>query len=155
MSRVEYCNRDTGLHLPSQSQCLQFVQDHVVPDMLNSPVDDVPEISFRKVTKNDNIKQAVEKLNNDSSPVTCIFAYGPHIQKMLSILEICKKATEKQDRGELHQWNRLTCFVVIQEGRNDLVESRKRVPILVSIITKTAEAASQLQLEMKGFTKQS
>ncbi|AQZ13068.1 POP6 (YGR030C) [Zygosaccharomyces parabailii] len=154
MSRVEYCNRDTGLHLPSQSQCMQFVQEHVVPDMLKM-TDGSPEMSFRRVTKNDNIKQAVERLYNDSSPVTCIFAYGPHIQKMLSILEICKKALAEQNQGELHQWNRLACFVLIEEGRNDLVECRRRVPILVSIVTKTVEAASQLQLEMKGFTRQS
>ncbi|CAR25967.1 hypothetical protein ZYGR_0A05380 [Zygosaccharomyces rouxii] len=156
MSVIEYCNKETGLQLPNYSECLKFIEDHVVPDMLAGSMMD-SKISYRKVTKNDSIRRVVEKLQAESTPITCVFSYGPHIQKMLSILEIYKKVIYKEDKTvKLHQWNKLNWFINKVETHNELIHTRKRVPILlVIIIREDDQLAARVQLESKGFTRQS
>lgn len=155
MSVVEYCNMETSLQLPNYSECLKFIQERVVPDMLAGSIID-NEISYRKVTKNDSIRRVVEKLQSESTPTMCVFSYGPHIQKMLSILEIYKKTIYKDKNVKLHQWNKLNWFINKVESHNELIHTRKRVPILVVFIIRGDEqVAPKVQLESKGFTKQS
>lgn len=156
MSLVEYCNKETGLQLPNYSECLKFIREHVVPDMVAGSITD-NETGYYKVTKNDSIRRMVEKLQLESTPTVCVFSYGAHIQKMLSILEIYKKTINKEKKDvKIHQWNKLNWFVNKVESRNELIHSSKRVPILVVVITRgDDEISGKIQLESKGFTRQS
>lgn len=156
MSTVEYRNNETGLQLSNYSGCLKFIQEHVVPDMLTGWIPN-HEVSYRKVTKNDSIRRMIDKLQSESTPTICVFSYGPHIQKMLSILEIYTKTMYKENKSvKLQQWNKLNWFVNKVESCNELIHTRRRVPILVVIIRRDDdEQASKVQLESKGFTRQS
>lgn len=155
--KVEYEDKVVQIELANQSQSMQFIKDVVIPSLLNESHGVLNELTYRKVTKNDSIQQAIEKLEKVSSQFLCIYSYGAHIQKMLSILEIFKKVMKKDPNGtgELHQWNKLTSFVCTQQGRNELLEKRTRVPILISLVRmSTLLPAFVLELEQAGFTAQ-
>lgn len=155
--KVEYEDKVAQIELANQSQCMQFIKDVVIPSLFNDSGNLLNEVSYRKVTKNDNIQQTIEKLEKASSQLLCIYSYGTHIQKMLSILEIFKKVMKKDPNGtdELHQWNKLTSFVCTREGRNELLERRTRVPILITLVRlSTLSPAFVLKLEQAGFTVQ-
>ena len=115
-------------------------------------------IQYHGVSKNDNIKQSVNKLNKqidadnesfEKQRALCIYSYGPHIQKMLSILEIFKKSYSNNDK-KLYQWNKLTSFDIIGEGRNELLEKRLKVPILVTLVSDS----ETMDLNLNLFSKQ-
>ena len=148
-------NRD--LDISSSSQCLRFLQETVIPS-LASNTDNSTSILYHGISKNDNIKQSINKLNkqinatdgsSSQQHALCVFSYGPHIQKMLSILEIFKKGYIKNNK-KLYQWNKLTSFDITREGRNELHENRLKVPILVTLVSDSEITDLNLQL----FTKQ-
>lgn len=162
MSVVEYSNKETDLQLLNYSQCLKFIQEHVVPDMLAGSNINGNEITYRKITKNDNIRETVDKLQSDPLPVTCIFTYGPHIQKMLSILEIYKKviyenSDDSRSNIKIHQWNKLSWFTNKVDSKNELIQTCKRIPIMLTVVIKDEgdQFSSKIQLESRGFSRQS
>ncbi|CCD24709.1 ribonuclease P/MRP protein subunit POP6 NDAI_0D03950 [Naumovozyma dairenensis CBS 421] len=157
-ARVQYKRNETDLDISTQTQCFQFIQEKIIPDLLNLNADfDRSKINYFKISKNDNIKQKVEKLQTvTSGECVCAYAYGPHLQKMLSILEICKNVVKKNDlEGSISQWNHLTCFELVQEGRNELLEKKINVPILISVITANSALASSIEFNTNKWTKQS
>lgn len=154
---VYYNEINRNLDISSSSQCLRFLQETVIPSLTGN-TDNSTSTQYHGISKNDNIKQSINKLNkqinatNGSSGqqhVLCVFSYGPHIQKMLSILEIFKKGYIKNNK-KLYQWNKLTSFDITREGRNELHENRLKVPILVTLVSDSEIMDLNLQL----FTKQ-
>lgn len=113
-------------------------------------------VRFRKITKNDNIKQTIDKLQKDNlkEEIQCFYSYGIHLQKMLSVIEIYKRVV-KNSSTKLEQYNKLTNFVAIEEGRNVLLEKKTRIPVLIVFIS--AEQNKTLERDLliqKKFTKQ-
>ncbi|KOG99529.1 ribonuclease P/MRP protein subunit POP6 [Saccharomyces eubayanus] len=155
---VYYGESNTNLDISSYTQCLLFLQESIIPPLTNNS-DNGTLIQYHGISKNDNIKQSIDKLSKQITAsavnleqqqhVLCVFSYGPHIQKMLSILEIFRKSYTK-DHESLHQWNKLTSFDVIKEGRNELLEKKLKVPILITFVS----GSNAMGLDLHGFTKQ-
>lgn len=83
-----------------------FSKKSVMPSLANNG-NNSTSIQYHGISKNDNIKKSVNKLDKQINiadrslglqQVVCIFSYGPHIQKMLSILEIFKKDYIKSNK---------------------------------------------------------
>lgn len=53
-------------------------------------------------------------------------------------------------KASLHQWNKLTSFDIIKEGRNELLEKKLKVPILIAFVS----GSDAMGLNLHGFTKQ-
>lgn len=156
--RIEFNGEDAQLNLADQIQCMQFIRDRVIPGCIeNSQSLEDRVIVFRKITKNDSIQQSLERLESSDSRFVCLYAYGPHVRKLLSVVELLKKILSKKmnENGQPRQWNKLSCFMSVQLGRNELLEKRTRVPILISVIEKSPEASeTKFELGLKGFTLQ-
>ncbi|CAI6516297.1 AIS_HP2_G0019240.mRNA.1.CDS.1 [Saccharomyces cerevisiae] len=154
---VYYNEINTNLEISSSGQCLRFIQETIVPSLTNNG-DNTTSIQYHGISKNDNIKQSINKLkkqvcttdgNSGQQRVLCVFSYGPHIQKMLSILEIFKKDYIKSNK-KIYQWNKLTSFDIKREGRNELLEKKLKVPILIAIVSRS----EAMNLNLHLFTKQ-
>ncbi|CCC66759.1 hypothetical protein NCAS_0A02010 [Naumovozyma castellii] len=108
------------------------------------------------ITKNANIKHTVDKLQGlleSTEGFVCLEAHGPHLQKMLSILEITKKVIKEKDTSTtIHQWNRMLSFQSIQPGRNELLERKINIPILICFISTSSDLANDLPFSL--FTEQ-
>lgn len=152
LPRVRYDGIDAPIDLGDQESTMKYIHDHIISSCIEGIGDGI--ISYRKVTKNDNIKQTIDKLESVESQYICLYSYGPHIQKMLSIVEIFKRILLGK-ASSLRQWNKLTCFVLTTEGRNELLEKQTKVPILITVVEmpSTAERPS-IELSLKGFTQQ-
>ncbi|EJS43693.1 pop6p [Saccharomyces arboricola H-6] len=155
---VYYNETNANLDLNSCGQCLRFLQETIIPSLANDS-NNSSSIQYHGISKNDNIKQSINKLDKQTTAaagnsgkqqqVLCVFSYGPHIQKMLSILEIFRKKCIK-DNKKLHQWNKLTSFDITKEGRNELLDKKLKVPILITFISDSEITDLNLHL----FTKQ-
>ena len=75
-----------------------------------------------------------------------LVAYGVHVQKALSIIEIFKTT---ENGKALHQFNKLDSFIEIKAGRNELLDRKVNLPILITLFTK------QEVKSLNKFTKQS
>ena len=154
---VYYNEISRDLDISSSTQCLRFLKETVIPSLANNG-NNSTSIQYHGISKNDNIKKSVNKLDKQINiadrslglqQVVCIFSYGPHIQKMLSILEIFKKGYIKSNK-KIYQWNKLTSFDIKREGRNELQEERLKVPILVTLVSDS----EIIDLNLHSFTKQ-
>ena len=178
--KVLFNGQSTGLDLASVQRVLQYIKDKVIPNVLDvkAATDTVADVAtvktpldtmeYVKITKNDSIERLVDKLKriDVSGTAMCLYSYGPHIQKMLSIIEIYKKTVQSRkseagsatDNVEPIQWNKLLRFQVVSRGRNELLEKKIMVPIMITVIapsssTSALEAPRSQNLE--GFTRQS
>lgn len=132
MSNVYFNSQLINVDLKDQSSTNKYIQEVLIRNFINSDPDLFDEIIFRKVTKNDKINEAVNKLSSfiDQKKVYCLYSYGPHIQKMISIIEIFKRS---QDIN-LTQWNKLANFELVEQGRNELLSKKTKVPILIAFL---------------------
>lgn len=156
--KVEFDGEETQLDLADQAGCMQFIRDQVIPGCIDNCQDlEGDALAFRKITKNDSIQQTLEKLEAGKARFQCLYSYGPHIHKLLSVVEIFKKM-ESNKTGEKalpRQWNKLSCFVSVQQGRNELLEKRTRVPILIVVIERPSSSSGESRdLPLKRFTQQ-
>lgn len=158
--RLIYQQKDVDVDPSNHSDVTAYISNVILPDTLrncgmsesttpltgnSSKSVDITYVTF---SKNSNIKQSVDSLvkkagmNND----IVVVSYGMHIQKTLSIIEIFKST----DAGKkLHQFNRLDSFVEVKPGRNELLDHKVNIPILITAFT--IEDVKNLS----GFTKQS
>ncbi|CAL9734118.1 ribonucleases P/MRP protein subunit Pop6p [Monosporozyma servazzii] len=154
-TKVLYSEHPTDLDLTNQVQSYKYIQEIIIPNLL---VDDnklLTCIKYFKVTKNDKIKSILENLQkHQQTGLICLYGYGPHLQKLLSIIELYK--TKILDNTPFKQYNKLTSFDVISQGRNELLDRKTKVPILISFFTIN-EAFFNLDTftnEKYGFTEQ-
>lgn len=139
--RVLYNGLDTGLSLDSCPQCIEYIKT-LLPD-LDTPIE--------KVSKNDKISSRVNKIRGilkDNKSVAVV-AYGVHVQKMASIVEITKKDIDSVD-----QYNKLLSFEWIRPGKNELLDRKSRVPILVSLLSIDGQVPDIVKTTSSGFYKQ-
>lgn len=149
MSKVLYLNKPVQLDIGNQVDCFQFIKTTVLDDTLKS--DSVRE-SF-KVTKNDNIKKSIDKLMRLLGPTSsiCCYAYGSHLQKLLTVIEIYKQKSDKS----IVQFNKLQSFTVIKEKHgNELLDQKLIVPIMIIVLSSEGSNNFLESLENEGFTKQ-
>lgn len=152
-----YNNTKTDLDLKSASDTLHYIEEQVIPGLLQNDKDFVGKILFQKISKNDNIERVVNKLNTFdlNNNFVCIYSYGPHVQKMLSIVEIFKKMKTVNKDTKIIQWNKLTMFKLIEEGRNELLEKKTIIPICITFITCSETLTSTVfENDQNKFTKQ-
>lgn len=155
--RLEFDNEALDADLNDQIGSMNLIEKQVIPRLLGqSTWLNASNIKYRKITKNDNIKQTIHKLEKCDlkQEIQCIYSYGNHLQKMLSVIEIYKKVLEAKSI-KCQQYNRITCFTSVQEGRNLLLEKKIRVPIMVVFIVDGEHSDSPKDLlEQGGFTRQ-
>ncbi|QLG70904.1 hypothetical protein HG535_0A08500 [Zygotorulaspora mrakii] len=155
--RVEFENSVLDIDLKDQRRSMDLIQNEIIQRILGDKKFLYQDnVRFRKITKNDNIKQTIDKLQKDNlkEEIQCFYSYGIHLQKMLSVIEIYKRVV-KNSSTKLEQYNKLTNFVAIEEGRNVLLEKKTRIPVLIVFIS--AEQNKTLERDLliqKKFTKQ-
>ena len=85
---VYYNEISRDLDISSSTQCLRFLKETVIPSLANNG-NNSTSIQYHGISKNDNIKKSVNKLDKQINmadrslglqQVVCIFSYGPHIQ---------------------------------------------------------------------------
>ncbi|CCE65262.1 hypothetical protein TPHA_0K01280 [Tetrapisispora phaffii CBS 4417] len=151
-AQVLFNENSTELALDNHTQTLQYIQDAVIPNMLG-PLD-VSIDHYLKVNKNNNIKKSVRRTLrslSDSASTLCIYSYGKHIQKLLSILQITSARLPKGTK--LQQWNKLSSFTQIKHKHgNELIDDKITIPIFITVVT-TGDAQLDPLYSAK-FTKQ-
>ncbi|KAJ9572548.1 uncharacterized protein HLK63_K03839 [Nakaseomyces glabratus] len=154
--RVQYEGTNVEIDLSNFSQCSEYIKNQILPTMLGEPNTEFNYITT-KVSKNDKIKDKVSSLekNVKDNNFVIIVSYGDHIQKMVTIVEILKKNFAKDTI--LHQWNRLHSFEHIKPGKNELLEVRTKVPIMVTALSLAdeKEAPQKLTMASNQFYRQS
>lgn len=140
VGRVLFNGLDTGVSLDNYSQCFEYIKTIL-------PFDG---ISVEKVTKNDKISSKVTKLRDALTErhSVVVISYGDHVQKMASVVEIAKNGVDNVD-----QYNKLLSFEWIRPGKNELLEQKVRVPILVAFLC-TKETQVPDIVKTNGFFKQ-
>ncbi|CAL9728918.1 ribonucleases P/MRP protein subunit Pop6p [Monosporozyma unispora] len=153
--KILYSEHNTDLDLNNQTKSYKYIQDIIIPNLLIDDNKLLACIKYFKVTKNDKIKSTLDNLQkHQQDGIICLFGYGPHLQKLLSIIELYKSKI-LQDKP-FKQYNKLTSFDVVSQGRNELLDKKVKVPILITFITVN-EAFFKLDTftnEKYGFTEQ-
>ena len=81
----------------------------------------------------------------------CCYAYGSHLQKLLTVIEIYKQKSDKS----IVQFNKLQSFTVIKEKHgNELLDQKLIVPIMIIVLSSEGSNNFLESLENEGFTKQ-
>ncbi|CDO92271.1 unnamed protein product [Kluyveromyces dobzhanskii CBS 2104] len=139
-----------GIDASNYVECSTYIKDKIIPETLRSAgwdsSSEKPIDSIMSYSKNSNIKQCVDQLVAKTPDSFAIVSYGIHIQKALSIIEIFKST---ESGKPLHQFNKLDTFVEVKPGRNELLDRKVNVPILITIFSK------QNIKTLTKFTKQS
>ncbi|SCU77424.1 LAFA_0A01662g1_1 [Lachancea sp. 'fantastica'] len=133
-STVLYRNTETGLKIAQTVDCNAFIRDKVVPSVIADR--NVEQCHVRYATKNTKTQEYVAELTEQLKEGKCVvlFAYGPHVQRAVTILELLK--TRWDEKTTLTQQNSLERFVNVVPGRNELLDRKLNVPILVSVVEK-------------------
>ncbi|CEP63678.1 ribonuclease P/MRP protein subunit POP6 LALA0_S08e08108g [Lachancea lanzarotensis] len=136
-STVLYRNIETGLKIAQSVDCNAFIRDKIVPTVIADREIAIEKCHVRYATKNtkteEYVSELTEQLRQGKSVV--LFAYGPHIQRGVTILELVK--TRWDAKEPLEQQNTLDRFVNVVPGRNELLDRKLNVPILVSVLEMT------------------
>lgn len=155
--RVLYCGHPTELDLLDQVNSYKYIKNIIIPNLLLDDRELLNKIRFFKVTKNDKIKNVLDNLKKfQNNEIVCIYAYGQHLQKLLSIVELYKTKILLNGKIEFKQWNKLSSFDVISQGKNELLDKKIKVPILLTFIT-TNKVYFKLETfinETNGFCEQ-
>ncbi|CCK70135.1 ribonuclease P/MRP protein subunit POP6 KNAG_0D03890 [Huiozyma naganishii CBS 8797] len=155
-STAHYHNEDTGIDLADQKSSFKYIEDRIIPQLLSKDEGVLSLVKFRKVTKNDKIKLSIDTLSKIDlkSNILSLCAYGPHIQKLLSIVEIFKGTLKGGD--PFKQWNAINSFEVVKPGVNELLDKKLKVPILFIFITMDESMFSSpvFKKNNTGFTEQ-
>ncbi|SCU78970.1 LAME_0A06656g1_1 [Lachancea meyersii CBS 8951] len=132
-STVLYHNAQTGLRIAQTAECNAFIRDKIVPTAISNR--DIEKCHICYATKNTKTEEFVSELLNQLQQEKCLvlFAYGPHIQRAVTILELVKTRAGTET---LQQTNTLERFVNVVPGRNELLDRKLNVPILVAVICR-------------------
>lgn len=149
----------TDLNIENTAECSDYIRDKIVLKLFKRNLLEDSNVCVKHLNKNSNIKKSVSELQTSFSAkkkTLVICSYGMHIQKMLSILEIFKASlTQEKDKKEekasscFQQHNKLACFTLVTVGRNELLDKKTSVPILVTVI-----ASPENELDLEGFNQQ-
>lgn len=148
---ITFMGKEHNVDINSQSHCNDIILEHITDGILTNEL--APSFSMLKINKNQNIKDRVETLLKSELKNYCLFAYGPHIQKLLSVVEIFKS---KQKDMNLIQYNKLQNFEVVENGPNELIEKKIRVPVLICFLLSDKSLCNRdiFRDESNQFTKQ-
>ncbi|CAH02196.1 ribonuclease P/MRP protein subunit POP6 [Kluyveromyces lactis] len=139
-----------GIDPSTYVECSTYIKEKIIPETLRSAGwNNASETSVGAIisySKNSNIKQCVDQLAAITADTFVLVAYGVHVQKALSIIEIFKTT---ENGKALHQFNKLDSFIEIKAGRNELLDRKVNLPILITLFTK------QEVKSLNKFTKQS
>lgn len=155
--KVNYCGHLTELNLDNQVECYKYIRDVIIHNLLNDEPGFLSNIKFFKITRNDKIKSVLENIQkHQEGNLICLFGYGPHLQKQLSIAELYKSKILSDKSTPFKQWNKLLAFDVVSQGRNELLDKRIKVPILLIFFTTNEEyfKSGIFTNEKYGFTEQ-
>ncbi|EDO15985.1 hypothetical protein Kpol_499p13 [Vanderwaltozyma polyspora DSM 70294] len=161
MSKLYYNNQFITDLIPNynNNECLNLIENLILDQVLLNEKKKI-EKSI-KITKNDNIKKSIDRLlklfSNDTDGgkrTICLYSLGNNLQKLLTILQIFKKI--QKNTVKIIQYNKLTSFnQVTNKKGNELLESKKFIPILIVILTtEKITDNNSLNLESLGFTRQ-
>ncbi|KAG0661196.1 hypothetical protein C6P45_001416 [Maudiozyma exigua] len=154
---VQYKGTDVPVQISSITNTLNYIQEHILPDIFEDDPTITEKLIYSKISKNSNIEKTVTALCNKEidDKFICLFSYGSNIQKMLSIVEIFKKVKTEKDLKQMRQWNKMISLKNIEEGRNELLEKKTIVPILITLITTSESLTSPIfQNDKNMFTQQ-
>ena len=137
-----------------RNDVFQYVRNSIVPSILQDDKEIQKHIIYHRVILGDSVAKCTKRFaeQDPSTHLLCIYAYGPHIQKMVSAVEVYKKTL---GQTKVTQWNKMTMFRLVEPGVNELLEKKTIVPILVTFIT-TSEALNSpvFDNDLHQFTKQ-
>lgn len=134
----------------SYVECSTFIKQIIIPSITKDVelLKDLQDLEVVSYSKNASIKESVDALLQKikTKPAVIVVSFGPHIQKMLTIVEILKGL--KLD-FKLHQFNKLDLLVNVLPGRNELLDKRSNIPILIILFSR-----GDIK-QISGFSKQS
>ncbi|GMM57849.1 ribonuclease P/MRP protein subunit [Maudiozyma humilis] len=142
----------TGVDVAARDEVLRYIRESVVPALLREDPAIQKRVAYCQVVSTDSVAQCAARFAHadPANSLICIYAYGSHVQKMVSAVEVYKKTLD----GAV-QWNRLTMFRSVEPGVNELLEKKKIVPVLVAFITTSADLNSAVfDNDLHMFTKQ-
>lgn len=154
---VQYKGNDIPVQIDSITDTLNYIQEHILPEIFKDDPSITEKVIYTKISKNSNIEKTVTALYNKDidDKFICLYSYGSNTQKMLSIIEILKKVKSEKDSKQTRQWNKMITFRNIEEGRNELLEKKTIVPILITLITTSDTLTSSIfQNDKNMFTQQ-
>ncbi|SCU90675.1 LANO_0D09582g1_1 [Lachancea nothofagi CBS 11611] len=132
-SDVLYRNASTGLKASQTTECLGFIRDKILPAAMSDL--DFDSCFIRYVTKNtktgDYATEMIAQLAQKKTVV--VYSYGSHIQRAVTTLELVKSRAKLEN---LEQKNTLDRFVNVVPGRNELLDRKINLPILISIVSQ-------------------
>lgn len=148
---ILFHGRVVDVELTNYKLCFQFIRDNLVSNFINNFSDE----DFIEISKNSKITKTVssiqDKLKLETRRIPLIIcSYGSHIQKSLSIIEIFKSLSGNHQNYK--QLNKLSEFTYIIPGRNELLEQKINIPILIVCFIPTKYNYDELLLN--GFTLQ-
>lgn len=149
-SKVFYCGHPVEIDLLDQVNSYKYIKEVIIPNQLLDDTELLSKIKYFKITKNDKIKNLLENLKkHQNDGIICMFAYGQHLQKILSVVELYKTKILLAEKTEFKQWNKLLSFDVISQVKNELLDKKIKVPILLIFITTNKE-----YFNLKTFTNE-
>lgn len=154
---VQYKGNDVPVQIDSITGTLNYIQEHILPEIFKDDTTITDKLIYSKISKNSNIEKTVTSLCNKDidDKFICLYSYGSNTQKMLSIIEIFKKVKSEKDSKQIRQWNKMITFKNIEEGRNELLEKKTIVPILITLMTTSDSLTSSIfQNDKNMFTQQ-
>lgn len=137
--QLYYQNAPTDLKLSDTALCFKYIGDKVVPSLLDEI--DTEQCYIRYLSKSTKIPDYVEDLVSQftAGKTLVLYSYGSHVQRAVTLIELVKKQLAGETFDLLHS-NKLSCFVNVVPGRNELLERKINVPILVAVMSHFADA---------------
>ncbi|SCU80527.1 LAMI_0B02784g1_1 [Lachancea mirantina] len=149
--------KPTQLSPKDTVKCFKYIEKEVLRSLVSEKL--LAESYVKYVSKNTQIKDFVAELQQrctDSHQSILLYSYGAHVQKAVTVVEIFKKEMRRGDaddapaqKGGIKQYNALSCFVNVVQGRNELLERKLNIPVLI-----VALVPSEREFSFPKFTPQ-
>ncbi|AMD21843.1 HFL013Wp [Eremothecium sinecaudum] len=134
--------------LSNTEECFNSIRDIIITKLILNEVDPDNCIQVQKKSQiQPLVSHITQKLTHEQKPIL-LYSYGQHIHRQISVLEVVKTKLREQ-QFNFHQYNNLSCLVQISQGRNELLQKKINIPVMLIII-----ASKELIMSLEGFQKQ-
>ncbi|AGO13508.1 AaceriACL177Wp [[Ashbya] aceris (nom. inval.)] len=141
-----YRGEEIAAQLDVPESCFNYIRNELLDHVLDAGKrglfnDEDTCMQVSKATHVENVVQRATQSIADNGRAVLLYSYGQHVQRMLGAVEILKAKLQDQKIG-YEQFNHLSCLVHVGPGRNELLETRVNIPVLLVVLAPAGSLIS-------------
>ncbi|AAS51051.1 ACL177Wp [Eremothecium gossypii ATCC 10895] len=149
---MQYQGEEIDAQLDVPESCFNYIRN----ELLNHVLDADKRALFNneetciQISKATHVEVGVQRAMQSiaENRAVLLYSYGQHVQRQLGAVEILKATLQERKIG-YEQFNHLSCLAHVGPGRNELLETRVNIPVLLVIVAPAGSLTS-----LAGFQRQ-